>query len=246
MRLYRRVYRIRRYMTELDERFAERRVQLPFGVALFHDALPRVWDLNFVRVDDAEAPLEQVLAETERVQAAAGLGHRKVKPAAEPPVPDGWKLTRLVVMIHRGAVPTPALPVEEVDAAALREKWEQEPDHDKDTTRQLIEARFVRDRAADVRYFTARADGRLVADCSLFSAGGVAEVDSVQTLVEYRGRGLARAVVARAVAEAYAGGHDLVFLVADEDDWPKELYRTLGFEDAGHVYELLREPPRDR
>jgi len=49
-------------------------------------------------------------------------------------------------------------------------------------------------------------------------------------------------VVARALAEAYASGHDLVFLLADDDDWPKELYRKLGFHDAGHVYELLREP----
>jgi GNAT superfamily N-acetyltransferase len=229
-------------MAEMDERFAPRRLRLAFGVALFHDALPAVWDLNFVRVDRSDVALEAVLAETERVQAEAGLVHRKVKLPYEPEVPDAWKLTRLLVMVHRGEVPPVGLPVEEVAAEALREKWVQERGEHGDETLQLIEARFVRDAAADVRYFAASADGQLVSECSVFSARGVAEVDSVQTLEPYRGRGLGKAVVARAVAEAYAAGHDLVFLVADEDDWPKELYRTLGFADAGRVYELLRPP----
>jgi predicted GNAT family acetyltransferase len=232
-------------MTEMDERFAQRRLRLAFGVALFHDALPAVWDLNFVRVDRSDVALEAVLAETERVQAEAGLVHRKVKLPYEPEVPDAWKLTRLLVMVHRGEVPPVGLPVEEVAAEALREKWAQERgEHGDETLRQLIEARFVRDAAADPRYFAASADGQLVSECSVFSSSGVAEIDAVGTLEEYRGRGLARAVVSRAVSEAYAAGHDLVFLVADEDDWPKELYRRLGFEDAGRVYELLREPAR--
>ena len=58
----------------------------------------------------------------------------------------------------------------------------------------------------------------------------------------YRGRGFAKGVVNRAVSEARRAGHDLVFLLADEDDWPKELYRRLGFEEVGRTWELLREP----
>jgi GNAT superfamily N-acetyltransferase len=189
-----------------------------------------------------------VLAETERVQAEAGLAHRKVKLPFEPQVPEGWKVTRLVVMVHRGPRPEASGPVEEVRAGALLETWEQETrdgpwgHSDEEVVRQLVAARLVRDAAAGPRYFAARADGRLVSECSLFSDGRTAEVDAVTTMEAYRGRGLAKAIVARAVDAAYAAGHDLVFLLADDDDWPKELYRKLGFEEIGRVWELLREP----
>jgi GNAT superfamily N-acetyltransferase len=232
--------RVRRFLAEMDDRFAERRVPLRFGAALFDAALPRVWDLNFVRVDSRDAELGAVLAETERVQAEAGLAHRKVKLPFEPQVPEGWKVTRLVVMVHRGPRPEAPGQVEEVGAEALRETWEQETREgpwgysDEEVVRQLVAARLVRD-AAGPRYFAARADGRLVSECSLFSDGRTAEVDAVTTMEAYRGRGLAKAVVARAVDAAYAAGHGLVFLLADDDDWPKELYRKLGFEEIGRV-----------
>ena len=58
---------------------------------------------------------------------------------------------------------------------------------------------------------------------------------------DIRGRGLASAVVLRAVEEAVASGHDFVFLIADDEDWPKELYARLGFEaDRPHL-ELPQE-----
>ena len=69
-----------------------------------------------------------------------------------------------------------------------------------------------------------------------------AQIEDVGTLGGYRGRGLARAVVLRALAEAGAAGCDLVFLEADEDDWPKELYRRLGFEPIGRIFAFLRKP----
>jgi GNAT superfamily N-acetyltransferase len=237
--------RVLRYLADMDDRFAERHVPLAFGTALFCDALPRVWDLNFVRVERVDVELDVMLAETERVQAEAGLVHRKLKLPFEPRVPNGWKPTRLVVMIHRGGVPEVAGPVEEVDAAVLRETWEHETrstNGDEETVRQLVAARFVRDAAAGPRYFAARVDGRRVSECSLFSDGRTAEVDAVTTIEAYRGRGLAKAVVVRAVDAAYRAGHDLVFLLADADDWPKELYRKLGFEEIGSAWELLYEP----
>ena len=58
-------------------------------------------------------------------------------------------------------------------------------------------------------------------------------MEAVATLPAHRGRGYASAVVLRAVEEALAAGHDLVFLTADDDDWPKELYARLGFEQIG-------------
>ena len=50
------------------------------------------------------------------------------------------------------------------------------------------------------------------------------------------------AVVLRAVEEALGTGHDFVFLVADAEDWPKELYVRLGFAPLGHTWTFLKTP----
>ncbi len=44
----------------------------------------------------------------------------------------------------------------------------------------------------------------------------------------------------RAADEARRAGAELVFLVADDEDWPKELYGKLGYDELGRVYEFLR------
>ena len=49
------------------------------------------------------------------------------------------------------------------------------------------------------------------------------------TLQEFRKIGLATAIVTHALAESRSTGHDLTFLLAEAEDWPKELYRRLGF-----------------
>jgi GAF domain-containing protein len=42
-------------------------------------------------------------------------------------------------------------------------------------------------------------------------------------------------VITKAAEQARADGNDLVFLLAEEDDWPKELYAKLGFDVVGRV-----------
>jgi hypothetical protein len=49
-------------------------------------------------------------------------------------------------------------------------------------------------------------------------------------------------VVLAAARAARARGCDLVFLVADEADWPKELYARLGFEPLTRFWSFLRRP----
>lgn len=62
------------------------------------------------------------------------------------------------------------------------------------------------------------------------------------TLAQFRKRGLARATVSRALAASREAGNDRTFLMADRDDWPKELYLKLGFDEIGRVYEFVRPP----
>jgi ribosomal protein S18 acetylase RimI-like enzyme len=73
----------------------------------------------------------------------------------------------------------------------------------------------------------------------LYLRGGDAQVEDVGTLPEHRGRGYASAVVLAAVEEARRAGAELIFLFADAEDWPKELYRRLGFDELGYYVRFL-------
>ena len=62
------------------------------------------------------------------------------------------------------------------------------------------------------------------------------------TLEAYPGQGLASSLVLHAVDDARRAGHELVFLQADENDWPRRLYTKLGFDSVGVVTRFLRAP----
>jgi len=66
-------------MDRLDELTAERLEPTPFGLVIVHSRLNRVHDLNFLRAEDpGDATAEELAAEAERVQGAAGIAHRRV------------------------------------------------------------------------------------------------------------------------------------------------------------------------
>src|SRR4051794_435265 len=97
----------------------------------------------------------------------------------------------------------------------------------------LVELDRRTGRAVDVRLFGALVDGEPASYCELRSDGRVAQIEDVGTLARFRNRGLARATVLAAAAAAVEAGHELVFLVADANDWPVGLYRKLGFDELG-------------
>ena len=242
----------------LSARSAERIVPFRSGRAYFNDSFPRVWDLNFLRVDGGKAvDPGELAAEAELLHTDAGHTHRRVE------VPDedvgarletffrrlGWKIERDVILVYRGAgersVGTSI--VEEVapeDLLALREEvsraeaWAT----DEEALREVLAASRIWGTIANARYFAVRVDGAPVSAAELYTDGRVAQVEDVVTLPDYRGRGFASAVVLRAVEEALAAGVDLVFLVAGDDDRPKELYGRLGFEVVGRTWSFLRSP----
>jgi ribosomal protein S18 acetylase RimI-like enzyme len=92
------------------------------------------------------------------------------------------------------------------------------------------------------RFFAARVDGALAGNCELYLDGFDAQIENVGTLEEYRGQGIARAVVLGALGAARASGASHVFIVADEDDWPKDLYAKLGFDQIGRTWQFIRWP----
>jgi ribosomal protein S18 acetylase RimI-like enzyme len=245
-------------MDRLDERTAERLEPTPYGPVVVHTRLNRVHDLNFLRADrPGDATAEHLAAEAERVQAAARIGHRRVnirgegqQDRLEPQfVRLGWQPQHFVVMALRRGPDRPAEhDVRKVEEPVLRPLWAEairnEP-HGKDErlVEQILEHRRDVARAMPTQLFAAEADGKLVAHTELYSDRGVGQVENVVTLPAYRGRGLARALVLRAVAESRAAGNDLTFLVADADDWPQQLYERLGFETIGRYARFLLERP---
>jgi len=242
-------------MDRMDERTAERLEPTPFGPVLVHTRLARVHDLNFLRAEEpGDATAEELAAEAERIQGAAGIGHRRVnirgeeqRERLEPQfVRLGWEPQRFVLMVQRREPDRPAEhEVREVDEPTLRPLWAEairsEP-HGQDETlvQQILEHRRDVGQAIPTRLFAAEVDDKLVAHTELYSEDGVGQVENVYTLAGYRGRGLARSLVLHGVAESHAAGNEITFLVADADDWPQLLYERLGFEIAGRYARFLK------
>ena len=96
--------------------------------------------------------------------------------------------------------------------------------------------------AGNARHFAVHVDGTPISSTDLYSDGRVAQIEDVGTLPDHRGAGHASAVVMKALEEARAMGHEFIFLVADARDWPKEMYRRLGFDGVGEKYSFLLHP----
>jgi len=94
------------------------------------------------------------------------------------------------------------------------------------------------------RYFAAFDGDNVCAYAKLRHRGGVAQVEDVVVLPEQRGTGLGRLVTTAALVAGMELDPELLFIVADDDDWPKELYARLGFDPVGRtrMYHLLALP----
>lgn len=243
----------------MQDAAAERTEDLPWGRALFNDTFHHVYDLNLIRVDREEDGLtaEMLAAEAERLHAEAGRAHRRVA-VTDPGLGAslapgfrrlGWSVRRFLSMAQLRDPDGPAqAPVREIEKTehweAKREFMSTAPEaYDDEVIQQLLERDVVKDRVVDFRRFGVEAGGTVVSVCELYSDGSTAQIEDVSTFEEHRGRGYARATVLTAAARAREAGCDFVFLVADEDDWPKELYRKLGFDPIGTLYDFLKLPP---
>jgi ribosomal protein S18 acetylase RimI-like enzyme len=78
-------------------------------------------------------------------------------------------------------------------------------------------------------FFTGTADGEIAGMASVLTLEGVAYIDNVVTLEPFRRRGVATAMVTRAVAASLEAGAGKVFLLAEEGGAPQRLYEHLGF-----------------
>ena len=236
---------------------ADRTEAVDGGLALVTESLPRVWDLNLLVADpDADAGAGRLAEEADRVYGSAGLGFRKVvvrdEAAGEELAPGfaalGWAVESSAVMVHSGEAAGPgASPAEEVapaTAAAVMTAFRRERPFGRDESvlAELADADARYTERLGARDFAAPAGGPYAASCRLYSHEGTAEIDEVGALTEHRARGFAGGVVRAALEAARDAGHDVVFLLADREDWPRDWYGRLGFEEVGAVFEFLLFP----
>jgi GNAT superfamily N-acetyltransferase len=250
--------RIEGFLRWCEDSTSSRTAPSPYGTALYHDEFRHRWDSNFLRAD---ASLQGVTAaeiadETDRL--FNGFEHREVL------VPDdasgarlamsfgemGWSIDRLVCMVLRRSpdrVPETAaateVPFEDVRSIQLETNMLGHGGMSESVAATLADFRRVLIDAVGARFFLARVEGAPAAYCELYSCGGIAQIEDVNTLERFRGRGLAQAVVWRAVEHARTNNADMVFLVADDRDWPKQLYGKLGFDPVGRYWQFTRHPP---
>jgi GNAT superfamily N-acetyltransferase len=248
---------------DLVARVSTRLVPFDWGTAYLNDGYRERWDSNFLWVDESAAREatsgEELAAEADRVLGQAGLAHREIR------VDDdaygrsmvaaltrlGYGADRLVAMALRREPDRPSVPgsAEEIDVATLRPALEivlgREPwASSEETVGMLADFRVELARHVGARFFCARVEDEIASMCELYVDGAVAQVEDVNTLEEFRNRGLARAVVQLAVDEALAAGAEMVFIHALDDDWPKDLYAKLGFDPIGHVWSFVKPTAR--
>jgi ribosomal protein S18 acetylase RimI-like enzyme len=228
-----------------------------WGLALFHDAVPRRYFSNFVRVERplVDVGVDDLVRETDR--AMAGFDHRQIQVFDDA---DGGRLAP--TLAHAGYVaehntmmslrrapdrPAATAAVDEVPHGQLRpflvEVYRRDlSDSDAELAEPFADLRRAVQPAIGTRFFGRRIAGRIAGACELYVHDGVAQIEHVDTLAEFRGRGVARSVVSRAAEEARAEGADLVLIEADLADWPRHLYRRLGFDEIGRSWTFTRAP----
>ena len=243
----------------VEEATATRVEPWRFGSVIFTDDFPGRYDSNFLRVERpiGSATPTELAVEADRL--LAGLGHREVV------VEDadagarlaagfrelGYLVERLVYMVLRTRSPeTPAMAVREVSPQLLRPTLLATnlaiDGMSQADAEMLADFRPVSTRRVGTRYFAVELEGVPASYCELYMHDGAAQVEDDNTLAAFRNRGAGRAVVLGAIAAAHAAGADLIWIVADADDWPQQLYAKLGFEPIGGSWQFTKMPPQPR
>jgi GNAT superfamily N-acetyltransferase len=244
--------RIHRFEREIELAGTET-VESRLGAGVLTPELPRRHDSNYLLLDRAVNAYEAI-GEADRILGGAALAHRVIltfdDQLAWRLMPEfqalGWLFNRHVLMVQRRRPEKRAdlSIVREVDESALRPGRMQailaQPWGTPELARQLLDSKVFLAERAQTRFFAVEVNDEIVAWSDLYVAQGVGQVEDVATEPEHRGKGYATAVVLHAVDEARLAGADLVFLVADDHDWPKKLYARLGFDPIGRIYKFIR------
>jgi GNAT superfamily N-acetyltransferase len=221
------------------------------GYVLLATKYPNYWNYNVVQVAGNPG-----LSAAELIEVAddklARFEHRRVDfldaEAADAVRSDfeaaGWQTSRLVYMVHSGSLPPgETLPVEEVDYDAvvdLRREWNVEDWPTVDQEDHIPVAKEVA-MTRGVKVIASLEEGEPVGFAQVEYIDRDAEVTQVFVSAKHRGSGRGTAITRAAIESALDDVGDL-FIIADDEDRPKELYKRLGFQPVWVTAEFTRLP----
>ncbi len=222
-----------------------------YGTVVRASRYPNYFDYNAVRV---ERETRMGFAELARFadQALDGLAHRRVDFELAAPAEcvradfegGGWQTTRLLWMRRRRPAPSSTdglvQPVDYDAVQRLRVAW-----HREDFGYALSDGSyFAQSRelalSRGARVLAVLEQDEPIAFAQLIRVGDTAEITHVYVDPEHRGRGLGTAVTCAAIADARGAAN--LWICADDEDRPKELYARLGFVPVWTSVEFLRVP----
>ncbi len=220
------------------------------GTVVRASRYPTYWYYNAVRVErDTGMSCAELIAFAD--EALDGLAHRKIdfddvaqaeRLRGEFDAAD-WQSRRLVLMRHETATSLSSPhTVEEVPFDAtepLRVAWHNEDFPGVPPDRHLEDERELAGRRGD-RILAVVEAGNAVGFSQLLTSGTAAEVTDVYVDSVHRGAGIGTALTLGAI-ELAAGAQDL-WILADDEDRPKELYKRLGFRPVWCFMRFLRLP----
>jgi ribosomal protein S18 acetylase RimI-like enzyme len=221
-----------------------------YGTVFRATHYPSYYDYNVIWVEgDPGASADELVAAAD--DALAGLEHRRVDferaEVGERLRADlaavHWEATKIVWMRHTEPLPPgPDIEVREVDydsVIELRAAWHREDFPALETRDYIANAREVAI-SRDVRVIAPILAGKPVGFAQVERIGDAAEVTQVYVSPGHRGEGRGTAMT-RAAIEAAGDVRDL-WISADDEDRPKELYARLGFRPVWTSMEFLRVP----
>jgi GNAT superfamily N-acetyltransferase len=217
------------------------------GTVFRSTRFPRYFPTNLLVVrDDPGLSVDELVGFAD--SALDGLEHRRIDfldaAAAEPLRAEfaarGFHSTRLVWMHFDGSVPAePDIAVVEVPFDAiedLRAAWHRE-DFPGDASEFHAEAREVH-LALGTRVLVVHEDSRPIGFAALDIGSDEIEIGGVYVLPPYRGQGRGTALTQAAIRAAGDVGH--LWICADDEDRPKDLYGRLGFRPVLMTTEFWR------
>ncbi len=223
------------------------------GTILRARRYPMYYSYNFVRVA-ADPGLEAPDLANVADEALDGLEHRRLEfdwaDAGESVRADlhaaGWRSMRTILMTHEQpgeAAPPPDVELEQIpydEVRHLRDSWHLEDFGVPETDRFRVAEKEVA-MSHGARVFGVRGDGGApIAFAQLEVTGSAAEITQVYVQPEHRGRGLGTRVTSAAIGAA--GDVEDLWIRADDEDRPKQLYRRLGFRPLWATMEFLLLP----
>lgn len=197
--------------------------------------LPDKYDQNFFEY--SEQPTKEEFEKAVQYQKNIGAGFIKLE--GDDPLSDSFGLeagVTLTMVLKSGIMNRTTNPDLTFRVPTAKELEELEVKHFGPLYGEDFTRRNIRRQYEKLTYHGAYLNGNLVGSCYSFCSDGLVCIDGLIVDEEHRKKYVATSLIAH-IKDSYPDM--FLFLHADEDDTPKEMYKKMGFETVDRLYEYL-------